>query len=179
MNKKKNTYGVYAYLDSTGVLEKGTDKAIAEARKEYWKKYKAQWRKQKRKTEKELTTSWTTDELKDLTKSARYHKISRVAYIKSATIAYSNNSYIIPNKMEVRRIVQLLNMNYNLIQEMVDEKTLHLQTGKIILEKILELERAVLVSLNSPKTVEQVITEAVNKNPHTKSKLYQLLESLP
>lgn len=179
MSKKKNTYGVYSYLDSTGVLEKGTDEVIIEARKEYWKKYKAQWRKQKRQVEKELTTSWTIDELKDLTKSARYHKMSRVGYIKSATIAYSNKAYIIPDKMEVRRIVQLLNMNYNLIQEMVDEKTLHLQTGKIILEKIFELERAVLVSLHSPKTVEELITEAVSKNPQLKPKLYQLLESLP
>ncbi|MDP3666829.1 MAG: hypothetical protein Q8R50_09115 [Sediminibacterium sp.] len=141
--------------------------------------YKARWRKKERQKNKELTTSWTTDELKDLTKSAWYHKMSRVGYIKSATIAYSNKAYIIPYKIEVLRIAQLLAMNYNLIQEMVDEKTLSLQTGKIILEKILELERAVLVSLHSPKTVEQLIIEVVSKNPHVKPKLYQLLESLP
>ena len=179
MSKKKNTYGVYSYLDSTGVLEKGIEADIVEARKMYWKNYKNTWRKQKRKAEKELTTSWASDELKDLTKAAKLHNMSRVSYIKSATIAYSNKSYIIPDKIEVRRIAQLLAMNYNSIQEMVDEKTLHLQTGKIILEKIFELERAVLVSLHSPKTVEELIREAVSKNPRSKPKLYQLLDSIP
>ncbi|MCK9404393.1 MAG: hypothetical protein M0Q26_13465 [Chitinophagaceae bacterium] len=179
MSKRKIKSGVYTYLDSCGVLEHGTGDAIAQARRKYWQDYKARWRKQKRQAEKELTTSWATDELKDLTKAAKLHNMSRVSYIKSATLAYTTKVYLVPDKTEVRKIVQLLNMNYNLIQEMIEEKALHLQTGKIILERILELERVVFVSLHSPKTIDHIVTEAVAKNPAAKANLYQLLESLP
>ena len=178
--KRRNDHksSLYQYLDEIGVLENGTEEEIQTARALYWKNYKRLWRKQKRKVEKELRTSWTADELKDLTKASKLHKMSRVKYIKSATIAYSNKAFIVPDKIEVRRIAQLLAMNYNLIQEMIDEKALHLQTGKIILARINELERAMLISLHSPKSLEQMVTETVQTNPLLKPRLFQLLESI-
>ncbi|MEA3427305.1 MAG: hypothetical protein U9R46_13760 [Bacteroidota bacterium] len=175
----KHKSNLYEYLDTSGVLDTGSDEAIEKARKEYWKKYKAHWRKQKRQTEKELTTSWTVDELKDLTKAARHHNMSRVAFIKSATIAYTHKAFIVPDKTGVQRIAQLLAMNYNLLQEMIDQRTFPLLSGKPILDRIEELEKAVLVSLNSPKTFEQIVTDAIQSKPHLKQSLYQLLETLP
>ena len=177
-NTKHTTNGLYAYLEASGVLEKGTDEAIAEARKNYWRIYKTAWRRQKRKDEKELTISWNTDELKTLHDEAKRHKISKTKFIKTATLAYIDKRYIVPNQLEIRKVAQLLALNYNSIQEMIDEKELPLQTGKIILEKIFELERAVLISLNSPKTIEQLITKVVAKNPDIKTKLFHLLETL-
>jgi len=41
------------------------------------------------------------------------------------------------------------------------------------------LERQVLISLHNPETIEQLITETINKNPQTKNQLYHLLETLP
>ena len=171
--------GIYEYLDSIKVLESGTDEDITLARKKYWREYKATWRRKKRKNEKELTTSWTTDELIELTKEARKHKVSKTKFIKKSTLAYIDKRYIVPDQIEVRRIAQLLSVTYNSIREMMDENSLHLQTGKIILEKIFDLERQVLVSLHNPKTIEQLITEIINENPQTKTRLYHLLETLP
>src|ERR1019366_2635342 len=160
--KRATKKGIYDYLDSIKILESGTDEDITLARKKYWREYKAAWRRNKRKNEKELTTSWAADELAELTKEARRHKISKTKFIKTSTLAYIDKRYIVPDQIEVRRIAQLLSITYNTIREMMDENALHLQTGKIILEKIFDLERQVLVSLHNPKTIEQLITEAVN-----------------
>src|SRR5665213_878919 len=172
--KRAKTKCINDYLDSIKVLESGTDEEITLARKKYWREYKVTWRRKKRKEEKELTTSWTPDELIEITKEARRHKVSKTKFIKTCTLAYINKRYIVPDQIEVRRIAQLLSVTYNSILEMMDENTLQLQTGKIILEKISDLERQVLVSLHNPKTIEQLITETVNKNPQTKPRLYHL-----
>lgn len=176
--KRAKKKGIYDYLDSIKVLETGTDEEIALARKTYWKSYKTEWRRKKRKEEKELTTSWTADELTELINAAKKHKVSKTKFIKISTLAYIDKRYIGTDQIEVRRIAQLLAVTYNSILEMLDENVLELQTGKIILEKIFDLERQVLVSLHNPKTIEQLITEMVNKNPQTKSGLYHLLETL-
>ena len=176
--KRAKKKGIYDYLESIKVLESGTDEDITLARKNYWREYKATWRRNKRKEEKELTTSWTADELTELTNEARRHKLKKTKFIKTSTLAYINKRYVVPDQIEVRRIAQLLSVTYNSIREMMDENTLHLQTGKIILEKIFDLERQVLVSLHNPRTIEQLITETVNKNPQTKTQLYHLLETL-
>jgi|ERR1035437_783158 plasmid maintenance system antidote protein VapI len=174
--KKK---GIYDYLDSIKILESGNDEEITLARKKYWREYKAEWRRNKRKNEKELTTSWTGDELEELTNAAKKHKVSKTKFIKKSTLAYIDKRYIVPDQIEVRRIAQLLSITYNSIREMMDENALHMHTGKIILEKIFDLERQVLVSLNNPKTIEQLITETINKNPQAKFQLFHLLETIP
>lgn len=177
--KRVKKKGLYDYLDSIKVLEFATDEEITLARKKYWREYKATWRRNKRKAEKELTTSWTTDELKELTKEAKRHKVSKTSFIKTSTLAYIDKRYIIPDQIEVRRIAQLLSITYNSIREMMDENALELQTGKIILEKIFDLERQVLVSLHNPKTLEQLITQMVKANPKDKPRIFHLLETLP
>ena len=174
-NRKQSS--IYQFLEP--VLQTGGAKEIALARTQYWREYKANWRRQKRRSEKELTTSWTKDELKILTEAAKKHKVSITRFIKTSSLAYIDKRYIIPDQLEVRRIAQHLAMTYNSIQEMVNENELNLQTGKIILEKIFELERTFLVSLHNPKTLEQLITEAVKTSPKMKATLFELLENLP
>ncbi len=177
MRRVKTKSSLYQYLDSLKVLESGNEEAIQAARKEYWRKYKAIWRNQKRKAEKELTTSWDKNELKTLADAARKHKLSKTKFIKTSTLAYIDKRYVVPDVLEVRRIAQLLAVTYNTIQELNYENALPLQTGKMILEKIFELERQVLVSLHNPKTVEQLMIEAINQNPDVKSTFYRILET--
>ena len=179
MKSSKKNSGIYQYLDLLKVLESGTEEDITSVRQNYWREYKAKWRRQKRKEEMEITTSWTSDELREINKEAKRHKISKTKFIKTSTLAYIDKRYIVPDQIEIRRIAQLLALSYNSIQEMINENALHLQTGKIILEKIFELEREVLVSLHNPKTLEQLLIEAVNTTPQIKARLYHLLENIP
>lgn len=178
MSKQKHMQSVYAYLESSGVLDGGTDEAISQARKEYWRRYKASWRKQKRATEKEITVSWDKEELQLLTKTSKYHHMSRTAFIKSATIAYINKAYVVPNAMEVRLIAQHLALIYNSLQEIIETNQLPGQIGKILSEKVLELEHTVLVSIHNPKSLDTIIRESVNNNRTLKTHLIHLLETI-
>ena len=154
--KRAKKKGIYDYLYSIKVLESGTDEDISLARKKYWREYKASWRRKKRKEEKELTTSWTADEITELTNAAKKHKVSKTKFIKTSTLAYINKRYIVPDQIEVRRIAQLLAVTYNSIREMMDEDTLELQTGKIILEKINRLYNILRIRVKYLLLIQQV-----------------------
>jgi len=175
----KKKIGIYQFLEASGILESGTDDAIKEARKQYWRTYKSTWRRTKRREEKELTTSWAADEVKTLSEAALIHKISKTQFIKQATLAYINKAYIVPDRDAVLRIVQLLAMTYNTVEELKDENAISVQTGTAILKKIGDLERDVRVALHSPKTLEQLIRDTLHTNPDKKARLFQLLETVP
>ncbi len=171
----RNKSSLYGYLDSTGVLEKGTSEEIASAKKEYYKVYKRNWRRQRRKTEKELTLSFNRDEMKLIHVEAKRHSLSNTRYIKRATLAYIDKIYLVPEVMQVRGIAQKLSMVYNLLQEIVDERQINAALGSILLSKITSLESDVLIQLHHPKTLEEWIREEISKNSSIKEKIIQLL----
>lgn len=171
----KKASSLYSYLESTKVLENGTDDQITEAKKAYWKEYKRVWRKQKRKAEKELTLSFNRQELKIVEDEARKHKMSRTGYIKRATLAYTDKIYLVTDLEQARRISQLLAMNYNIIQRMVEDGQLTSTIGNTVLAKISDLEKEVLIQLHHPKTLEEWIKEQTRKDASIKARIINLL----
>jgi len=171
----KKRSSIYQYLESSGVLDNGTIEEIKAARKKYWMEYKRLWRKDKRRKEKEFTVSFSKDDLQLLTKVARRHKRKRTLFIKTATLAYINKTYIVPDEIEVRQIRQLLSMSYNSLEQQMEEEILSVEAGKVLLQLIQQLEREVLVLLYNPKTLEQWIVETVRQYPERKAQLIQLL----
>lgn len=174
--RSKKTTSLYQYLEP--FLEKGNKAEIASARTQYVREYKARWRKEKRKREKEITCLWTKEELKILTTEAHRHQLSVTRLIKQSTLAYVDKRYVVPDILAVRKLLQVLAMQYNVIQEMIGEHQLNLQIGKILLEKIDEQERAIRVALYSPKTLEQLITETLTKNPQAKEDINTFIQSI-
>ena len=170
--------GVYGFLLTRGVLEKGTDQEIQNARREYWKEYKRKWRNEKRKTEKELTASFNSEELKLLTQEAKRHKMSRTQFMKQTSLAYISKNYIVPNIYEVKQIAQLLSMTYNSMQDLVDENKVSSNIGRNSLEIIYQLEREILPILHNPKTIEEYIKKYIGKDTENKSRLLELINSL-
>src|ERR1039458_8038968 len=90
----KKKCGVYDYLNSTKVLETGSDQDIANARPAYWKAHQAEWRKRQRQETKEFTIVCTLSEAKDILEAARRHKRSRSKFIKESCLAYINKRYL-------------------------------------------------------------------------------------
>jgi len=175
---RKSKSQIYDYLNSAGVLESGSHEDIQYARKEYWREYKRKWRQEKRKKEKEITLSFSKEEISLLSKAAKKHKLTTTAYVKQATLAYTNRSFLVPDVETVKRIAQLLAMHYNQIQDAVDEGILQRITGSEVLEKIYDLERCILPLLYNPKTLEAHISEYVNEKPENKEYLKKYLETL-
>jgi hypothetical protein len=171
-SRKHSAY--YKYLDP--FLEKGNHEEIKKAKAEWRKKYKAEWRKINRKENKEITVPWAKNELRILKTESTKHRLSNTQFIKKAVMAYIDKRYIVPDVLAVRTLLQFLAMEYNTIQEMINEKDLNLQSGQQLLEKIDEQEKAIRVALYSPKTLEQVLTEMIRKDSKTKERIYRLLE---
>ncbi|MBK8241889.1 MAG: hypothetical protein IPK88_00565 [Saprospiraceae bacterium] len=176
--KVKSENSIYSYLQSSGVLEKGTHEEIQKVRKEYWREYKRKWRVAKRKKEKEFTISFNPDELKVLTFESKKHKLSRTQFIKETTFAYINNSFIVPDIIEVKKISQLLAMTYNSVQDLFDANKLNFDLGRDIMESINRLEREILPLLHHPKTLEDIIKIHIIKDGGNKALLLEFINSL-
>ena len=172
-SKKHSAY--YKYLDT--FLEKGNDAEIKKAKAEWRRKYKAEWRKLNRKENKEITVPWAKGELSILRVEAKRHNLSNTQFIKKAVMAYTDKRYIVPDMLAVRTLLQFLAMEYNSIQEMISDKELTHQTGRLLMDKIDEQEKAIRVALYSPKTLEQLITETIRKDHNAKAGICRLLET--
>ena len=175
LKKKSN---IYAYLDSTKVLEVGTNEAITKAKHEYWKAYKAQWRKNQRKTTAQFTIVFTANESNQILIAAKKHKRSQSAFIKQACLSYVNQRFLVPDMYVFGEMRQILSMNYRALQKLFDESIIPYQTGKLLIEQMITLERTVLQQLRNPKTLEKWIEETVRNTPQYKEELFQLLQNI-
>ncbi len=171
--KKHSAY--YKYLDP--FLEKGHTDEINKAKAEWRRKYKANWRKLNRKENKEITVPWTKNELKILLTESKKHKLSNTQFIKKAVMAYIDKRYIVPDVLVVRSLLQFLALEYNSIQEMISDNEISLQSGRLLMEKIDEQEKAIRIALLSPKTLEQLIAEAIRKDHSIKAHILNSLET--
>lgn len=175
MSRRSKRYDKF-YQFLTPYLEKGNPEEIAWAKREYRRIYKASWRKTQRKENKAYTVSWTKEELRTLTESARKHKQKPTRYIKQATLAYINKRYVVPDQREINRILQLVAMTYNAIENISQESEIDLTHIKRIQEELFILEHEVRVTLLSPKTIEQIIEQEIEKDPGTEEYLIRYLE---
>jgi hypothetical protein len=160
-------------------LETGDGKTIDNAKTEYRKKYKAEWRKTKRRQIKEITTAWEKEEYKSLKEEAIRHKESITRFIKKATVGYMNKRYVTPNEMQVTKVMQLLALTYNCINELKDESNIPAEAGRKLLFDIHQLEREIRIELFSPKTIEQSISEYILEKPQVKPQLIEFIQTIP
>lgn len=173
---KENT--IYSHLKTNGVLENGTHEEIQKVRNEYWKEYKRKWRVAKRRMDKEFTVSFNSDELKILNQEAKRHHLSRTQFIKDTTFAYINNSFIVPDLIELKRISQILAMTYNSVQDLFDANKFNFDLGRDLMESINRLEREILPLIHHPKTIEEYIKIHINKDGGNKFKLLEFINSI-
>lgn len=178
MKRKRVNTGMWNYLESSGALQ-STDDVITAARKKYRQEYKRNWRKNYRKTNKELTLTLSYSEWELVTKAAQMHKRSRTRFATEAAIAYIYKSFIIPNDLEVRRIKEILTMNYNALEVLIEKHPVaYFQSGNKLLNTFSSLEKEILTLLHNPKSLEELIVDVVRENASRKKSLVQFIESL-
>lgn len=180
MKRKRANSGVWKYLESTGALRSTDDATISARKAEYRKEYKRAWRKKYRKANKELTLTLVPSEWEFITTAAGKHNRSRARFTKEAALAYICKSFIIPNDLEVRRIKEILTMNYNALEVLIEKHPIaYFQSGNKLLNAFSSLEKEVLTLLHNPKSLEELIIDAVHENASRKKSLVQFIESLP
>ena len=151
--KKKSS--IYAYLDSTKVLETGSDQDIAIARKEYWKAYKAKWRKTQKQKAQEFTVKCTLQEAKEIEAVAKQHGISKNRFIKQACFGYMRKRYVPLDPYALATIRLTLGQNCIVLQTLFNQNLLPYDVGKRAIALMESLESQVLFELHNPKEVSE------------------------
>ena len=112
---------MWEYLESTGILEKGTEEEIKLAKKAYRKEYLLKYKQQQRQHKPEFTINFSKEngEFNKVVHEAKKHNQTISSFIYSATLAYINQTYIVPNTSQLAKLEQLLADCLNEIQSIV------------------------------------------------------------
>lgn len=121
---KKQLGGMWDYLDSVGVLEKGTDAEIKAAKKAYRKQYFLQYKRCQRAKKPEYTINFKEEsgEHGRIVLAAEKHHMTIPQFLKAAILAYLERKYVVPNRDQVAFLEQALSSCLNEIQAIARKK---------------------------------------------------------
>lgn len=139
----KRSSGIYAFLESTGLLEKGSVEDIQRVKKQYWATARKEWKKNKRKECKSYTIFFNQPELKIVTRSAKNYHYSITNFIKQASLCYNTNQSIIDKKI-VGEIREAISLHYSKLQTLGEENILTQKAIDTLLKEVVNIETKVL-----------------------------------
>lgn len=183
MRRNSKNSEIWAYLNASGVLEKGTEEDIKKVKKAYRKQYLLNFKRKQRAKKPEFAVSLSKDngEYSKISAVAKTHKTSVPAFLRMATLAYINKTYIVPDRLLVARLEQLLSQCINEIQLIVHQKERYFwgkeQKFKDIEKRIKTLEVEITEAFKHPPTIEETILREINKKPELKGRLFNILAS--
>jgi len=183
MPKNAKNSGMWAYLDASGVLEKGTEEEIKAVKKAYRKQYLLNFKRKQRASKPEFSISLSKDngEYSRILSAAKMHKTSIPSFLRIATLAYISKTYIVPDRLLVAKLEQLLSQCINEIQLIVHQKEKYFwgkeQKFKDIEKRIEKLEIEINEVFKHPPTIEELIIREINKKPEIKGQLLNILSS--
>ena len=129
MNKSnKHIGGMWDYLESSGVLEKGTEEEIKAAKKAYRKEYYLKYKRSQRLQKPEFTVNFSNEkgEYSIIQNAAKRHKMTVTAFIQASSLAYLNRRYLVPNQDQIASLEQILSQCLNEIQSIVQVREKYL-----------------------------------------------------
>jgi hypothetical protein len=182
MTMKKSKRGMWEYLESIeGLLERGNEMEIKQHKALYRKNYLTNYKRKQRSERDEFNVDFLKDSMDYglITDGAKKHNLSVPALLRSASLAYLNKTFIVPNKAQVAQIEYLLSDCLNHIQSIVKRKErfyFDREDKYVAIEKRIELvEREINNYLRQPLPVEEYVKRAVAKDPTLREQLLNLL----
>ena len=118
MRKVPHGTPLWKYLEACGVLENGTDEEIKAAKRKYRKIYLHHFKQKQRKVRPGFTVMLSKENghYDNISLAAKKHSLAITAYLREAALAYTNQYYIVPDKMQLARLEQLLAQYLNEVQ---------------------------------------------------------------
>lgn len=177
MKRRNKSSGVYTVL--APLLEKGaTEQELKCARKKYWAEYRKNWRKDSRKANKEVAITFDMNEYRQISEGASKHHKNRTKFLKLCIFAYLNQTFVVPNEFEVKRLSQTLGMMYFDMQVLMEKKDLSFDFKTEILHRLEKMERDVLVTLHHPKLFEEYLTKVLEEKKYSKDELIEIVNNI-
>lgn len=142
---KKNNSGMWEYLESLGILEKGTEQEINAAKKTYRKIYLLIYKQQQREHKPEFNINFSKEngDFNKVKKEAEKHHCTITAFIHDATLAYINQTFVVPNTLQIAQLEQILSDCLNQVQTITKyrekyhwERDRKLETIEKIIERV-------------------------------------------
>ncbi len=178
---EKHTGGIWAYLDASGVLEKGTEEEIKSAKRAYRKIYLKKYKQIQRDEKPEFTVllSRQKGEYGKIALAAKRHHLSIPAFLRQATFAYLNKAYLVPDTELVARLYQKLSDCLNEIHAITNTKEKydweHERKFEAIEKRIGKLETDIGELFHNPPPLEDAVRKAIEKNPDVREQLLKML----
>ncbi len=124
MPRKNAKSGMWQYLDSVGVLEKGNDEEIRVAKRDYRKKYFLLYKQKQRLNKPEFTVCFSKEngEYDRIAIAAKKHKMPITAFLRLASLSYLTRTYIVPDRGQIARLEQYLSDCLNEVKTIVSTK---------------------------------------------------------
>lgn len=124
MTKNRKDTNLWAYLESTGLLEHGTDEQIKNAKKEYRRQQHSSYRREVRKDKPEFSVALSKKDgsYGKMALAARRHNMPVTTFIRNAALSYLDKSFLVPNQNQVARLEQALMNCLNEIQVITHTK---------------------------------------------------------
>lgn len=180
MSKSAQNIGMCTYLESIGVLEWGTDAEIRGAKKQYRKQYILKYKRDQRAANLEFSIllSSKNGEYEKIKSEAEYHKTTVTAFLKLAVLAYITKSFIVPDKVQVTRLEQILMNCINEIKLISGSKLF--KEGEhtkydLLTKRIEKLEIELSDLFRKPLEIEELINIESERNPDFKQKIIHLI----
>lgn len=99
---------LWIYLEESGILEHGSPEQINAIKREYRRKYLKNYKSTRRKQGLEVVVTLSEKERERLHKQARRHQLSLPRFLRQSSIAFLNQTYLVPNAAQVARMEQAL-----------------------------------------------------------------------
>ena len=171
---------LYKYLNDLGVLERGDELEIKQARANYRKEYLTKYKKTYREQKKHIAVILNELEYSTITKEAKKNGIALPSFIKQSALAYLNNAYLAPHPHSILEIKQLVYAVHNHIK-IIAEKESKKWYGTInnydtLKQLVLDIHTRVKHEYMRPVSLEYAIEQELASNPVFKDKLNQILK---
>lgn len=183
MRTPRKKSGVWQHLFATGILDKGTPEEIAEAKRAYWKQYHYNHRRTQRQEQPEVVVALPRSDgtYTTITGAAKKHKLSVAAFLRTATLAYLSQAYVLPDRAMLAHLRELLSQCANEIQAIAGAKEKYFWQREQKIEtmeaRIEKLDREIQELLCNPPTLEAQIITALRQSPEIRTQLLQLITS--
>jgi|HubBroStandDraft_3_1064219.scaffolds.fasta_scaffold166439_2 hypothetical protein len=124
MRRPKENTRLYNFLASVGLQDDSPVEQIIAAKKQYRKTYLLEHKQKHRKANPEFLVQLSKEngEYETITESAKKHSMPVSVFLKKSTIAYINQFYVVPNRVQLAKMEQLLSQCLNEIQTIVKSK---------------------------------------------------------
>lgn len=181
MSRRKRNNAYWSYLESSGVLENGSEEEIQKVKRAYRKKYLNELKRKHRSLRPEFIVGFNkaNGEYEKVRTTSEKHSLKIPSFIRMATLAYINKTFVTPQKAQVYHLEQILADCLNKIQTITTKRErFHWERDRKLehIEEIVEkLERDISEVLRYPVPVEQYIAMAIKKDPALSNRLLTLL----